>query len=370
MSKRDYYEVLAVSREASDAEIKSAYRKLAVKFHPDRNPGNKEAEENFKEAAEAYAVLSDQEKRARYDRFGHQGASSGFGGFDPSVFGDFSDILGDLFGFGGGGRRRRYQGVPGADLRYDLHLSFEEAAFGRKAEIRYRRLERCETCSGSGSKDGRLSSCSTCGGQGQVRVSQGFFSVATTCPTCRGEGQTVADPCTDCRGDGRQEGERTLEVSIPAGVDNGMRLRLRGEGEEGRRGGPPGDLDVVIRVDPHERFRREGANVEEEISLSYPQLVLGTHIEVETLRAPEKIKIPAGTPPGHEFRLRGKGIQQLNSERRGDHIVRVGLRVPAVKELADEEVALLRKLAELEGHPVNEGGVVEGVMEKVRNLFS
>ncbi len=370
MSKRDYYEVLGVSQTASDSEIKSAYRKLAVKFHPDRNPGDQEAEEKFKEAAEAYAVLSDQEKRARYDRFGHQGAAAGgFGGFDPSVFGDFSDILGDLFGFGGG-RRRRYQGIPGADLRYDLFLSFEEAAFGHKAEIHYRRLEQCETCSGSGSRDGKLSACSTCGGQGQVRVSQGFFSVSTTCPTCRGEGQTVADPCGECRGDGRQEQERSLEVSIPAGVDNGMRLRLRGEGEHGRRGGPPGDLDVIIRVEPHERFVRNGADVEEEIGLSYPQLVLGTQVEVETLREPEKIKVPPGTQPGHEFRLRGKGIQQLNSERRGDHIVRIGIEVPAAKELEDEQVALLRKLAELEGNHVNDGGVVEGVMEKVRNLFS
>lgn len=371
MSKRDYYEVLGVPREASEPEIKKAYRKLAIQFHPDRNPDNPEAEEKFKEAAEAYAVLSDRDKRARYDRFGHAAESAGgFGGFDPSVFGDFSDILGDLFGFGGR-RRRGAQGIPGADLRYDLKLSFEEAAFGQQVKIRYPRLETCETCTGTGSSDGSLTTCATCQGQGQVRFSQGFFSVARTCPQCGGEGRIVSSPCLDCRGDGRQEQQREIEVTVPAGVDSGIRLRLRGEGEHGRRGGPPGDLDVRIFVEPHERLQRDGADVHEPRSLAYSQLVLGTSVEVETLHGKEKLKIPSGTRPGETFRLRGKGIKHLSSERLGDHVIHVDLRVPKLGDLEDEEVALLRKLAELEGAHVHEGhGLVDGVVEKVRKLFS
>ena len=365
---RDYYEVLGVSRDADAAAIKSAYRKLAVKYHPDRNPGDTAAEEKFKEAAEAYAVLSDSEKRARYDRFGHQGAAGGgFGGFDPSVFGDFSDILGDLFGFGGFGGRRggRTRGIPGADLRYDLQMSFEEAAFGREVTIRYPRLESCSKCSGSGSQSGRMATCSTCAGHGQVRFTQGFFSVARTCPDCGGEGQSVQDPCKKCRGDGRQEREREIQVTIPAGVDNGIRLRLRGEGEHGRRGGPPGDLDVVIQVAEHERFERDGAHVYEIVELGYPQLVLGTQVEIETLHGADKLKVPAGTSPGHEFRLRGKGIQRLNSEGRGDHVVRAGLRIPKVKDLEDEQVELLRQMAEQDGLEVSDSGV----LGKVKSFF-
>ncbi len=370
-SKRDYYEVLGVPRDAEASAIKSAYRKLAIQYHPDRNQGDAAAEEKFKEAAEAYAVLSDSEKRARYDRFGHQAAGGGFGGFDPSVFGDFSDILGDIFGFGGFGggfgRRTRTRGIPGADLRYDLSLTFEEAAFGREVEIRVPRRETCDRCTGTGSRDGRLTTCATCGGQGRVRFSQGFFSVAQTCPQCRGEGQTVADPCPDCRGDGRQEQERTLKVTIPAGVDNGIRMRLRGEGEHGRRGGPPGDLDVVIRVDRHPRFERDGFDVHEALKLSYPQLVLGTTVEIETLHQTEKLRVPPGTTPGHEFRLRGKGVPRLNSERRGDHVVHAALEVPKLKDLDGERIEILQQLAELEGTEVHEHS---GVIDKVKSLFS
>ena len=371
MSKRDYYEVLGVPRDAAAGDIKKAYRKLAIQFHPDRNPNNPEAEEKFKEAAEAYAILSDDDKRARYDRFGHAGESAGgFGGFDPSVFGDFSDILGDIFGGLGGGRRRRGQGIPGADLRYDLALSFEEAAFGQKVDIRYPRLETCETCSGSGSRDGKVTTCNTCQGQGQVRFSQGFFSVARTCPQCGGEGRTISDPCGTCRGDGREEKQREIEVTVPAGVDTGIRLRLRGEGEHGRRGGLPGDLEVRIFVEPHERFQRDGADVHESLKLGYPQLVLGTSAEIETLHGKEKLKVPAGSKPGDTFKLRGKGIQKLSSERLGDHVVHIDLAVPKVKDLKDEEIALLRKLAELEGSHVHEGhGLMDGVVDKVKKLF-
>ncbi|MEM6794747.1 MAG: molecular chaperone DnaJ, partial [Acidobacteriota bacterium] len=272
--KRDYYEVLGVTREATPTDIKSAYRKLAVQFHPDRNQDNPQAEEKFKEAAEAYSVLSDSDKRARYDRFGHQaagGGGGGFSGFDPDVFGDFSDVLGDLFGFGGR-RRSARQGVPGADLRYDLKISFEEAAFGTEKRLSFERLEKCETCNGTGSADGKMRVCQTCSGAGRVRFSQGFFSVARTCPECGGLGRLITNPCPDCRGEGRRRALRELDVTIPAGIDHGMRLRLRGEGEHGQRGGPPGDLDVVLLVEPHERLQRDGADVHEMVKVGYAQL--------------------------------------------------------------------------------------------------
>ncbi len=365
-SKRDYYEVLGVGRDASEKEIKSAYRKLAVRYHPDKNPGDAAAEDSFKEAAEAYAVLSDAEKRSRYDRLGHQGVGGG-GGFDPSAFSDFSDILGDLFGVRDlFGRRRGGQGIPGADLRYDLELTFEEAAFGHKATLRFPRLEACEVCDSSGAKDGRLTTCNTCGGAGQVRFTQGFFSVARPCPQCGGQGQLAVEPCANCHGDGRVEQERKLEVSVPAGVDNGLRIRLRGEGEHGRRGGPPGDLDVILHVAPHERFERQGADVTETVRLGYAQLVLGGQITVETLHGEEKLTVPAGTSPGHEFRLRGKGIEHLERNGRGDHVATVSLRVPKLKDLGEDHVELLRRLAEAEGTEVHES---RGVIDKVRGLF-
>lgn len=363
-TKRDFYEVLGVTREASTQEIKSAYRKLAVKYHPDRNPDDTSAEEKFKEAAEAYAVLSDSEKRARYDRFGHQGEVGGFGGFDPSIFGDFSDILGSVFGFGS---RRRTGGIPGSDLRYDLRLSFEEAAYGHEAEIHVPRLEGCEKCNATGSRSGRLATCTTCGGQGRVRFSQGFFSVAQTCPQCHGAGQMVTDPCSACRGEGRVEQERDLTVSIPAGVDNGLRLRLRGEGEHGLRGGPPGDLEVWIHVEPHERFERDGADVHERVPLTFSQLALGTSIEIATLHGTETLKIPAGTQTGHELRLRNQGISRLRGEGRGDHVVHVALDVPRPKDLSEREVELLRELAEIQGVAVHEH---HGVFDKVKKIFS
>jgi len=370
MAKRDYYEVLAVAKSAGGQEIKSAYRKLAQKYHPDRNPGDTEAEERFKEAAEAYAVLSDGDKRARYDRFGHQGVSGvGAAGFDPSIFADFSDILGDFFGFGfGGGRRGGQSGMTrGADLRYDLTLSFDEAAFGTDTTLRIPRLEACAKCNGSGSAKGAAPAvCSSCGGRGQVRFTQGFFTVARTCPQCQGEGRVITDPCSECRGEGRVEKERSIAVKIPAGVDSGARLRLSGEGEHGRLGGPAGDLYVVLQVRPHARFRRDGSTVLSRVTVSYPQAVLGTTIEVETLRGKAPLEVPPGTSHGRDFRLRSQGMDRLDGAGRGDQVVTVQVEIPNAKDLSEEEVQLLRRLAEIGGHPVKEE---RRVMDKVKNLF-
>ena len=368
-AQRDYYEVLEVSRTATDREIKASYRRLALQYHPDKNPGDKAAEERFKEAAEAYAVLSDAEKRARYDRFGHQGAPSFEGGFDPSTFADFSDILGDLFGFGGGfgGRAARGGASAGADLRYDLRIEFEEAAFGVTKTLQIPRLESCETCSGSGAAPGtQATTCATCGGRGQVRYSQGFFTMARACPQCRGEGTIVADPCRNCRGEGRVEKVRSLEVKIPAGVDSGARIRLTGQGEHGRRGGPAGDLYVVLSLAPHARFERDGAHVLSEVEIGFAQAVLGATVEVETLHGAKELEIPAGTKQGEQFRLRGQGIPRLGSSSRGDHVALVTIRVPRSSDLSDEHRELLRKLGELEGRPVREKS---GVLDRVRDLF-
>jgi len=371
-TKRDYYEVLGVTRQADGREVKTAYRRLAVRFHPDRNPDDKEAESRFKEAAEAYAVLSDPEKRARYDHFGHGGISgSGFGGFDASTFGDFADILGDFFGMGFGdlfgGRRRRAGGEPGADLRYRLRLELEQAAFGTDQTLEIPRLETCDSCEGSGCADNASpATCSACGGYGQVRISQGLFTVARTCPQCRGEGQLITDPCRECQGQGRVEQARSIEVKIPAGVDNGTRLRLTGEGEHGRRGGRSGDLYVDIMVEEHAMFEREGPHVRGRLELSYVQAVLGASVEVETLHGPEVLEIPSGTAHGREFRLHGKGIARLDGRGQGDHITQVELAVPHPRDLSDAEVEILRQLAEAEGKEVRED---RGVLNRVRDLF-
>jgi molecular chaperone DnaJ len=372
-SKRDYYEVLGVAKAAGGPEIKAAYRKLAVQYHPDRNPGSAEAEEMFKEAAEAYSVLSDADKRARYDRFGHQGVSgAGAGGIDPTIFADFSDILGDLFGFGDPFGRRRGGGgngaTRGADLRYDLTLTFEEAAFGTATTLRIPRLESCPKCSGSGSASNAAPvACTACGGRGQVRYSQGFFTVARTCPQCNGEGRTVTDPCKECKGEGLVERERAVEVKIPAGVDTGQRLRLSGEGEHGRRGGPAGDLYVVLQVKPHEQFHREGSTVLSRVPISFPQAVLGASLEVETIHGTSTLEVPAGTPHGKDFRLRGQGIPRLDGHGKGDHVAVVEVEVPQPRDLSEEEVDLLRKLAELSGKPVREE---RGIVDRVKNLFA
>jgi len=366
MPPKDYYETLAVERGATQQQIKSAYRKLAVRFHPDRNPGDKGAEGRFKEAAAAYAVLSDPQKRQGYDRFGHRGVTGGdFGGFDPTVFGDFADILGDFFGFGG--RRPRGSGQPGADLRYELVISLEEAAFGAEKSLRIPRLETCETCGGDGSAEGaRASTCVSCGGAGQVQFAQGFFTVARPCPRCRGEGRVITDPCKSCRGEGRRERQRLIEVTIPAGVDDGSRLRLRGEGEHGRRGGPTGDLYIDIGVEEHEIFQRQGAHTLARVDLSYAQAVLGTTIEVPTLHGEVTLDVPPGTQHGVEFRLPGKGIPRLNDRGRGDHLVYAVIKVPAPKDLDEEHLELLRQLADKEGKSVRDD---KRVLDRVRDLF-
>lgn len=365
--KADYYEILGVARDATDPRIKSAYRKLALQYHPDKNPGDKEAEEKFKSAAEAYAVLSDADKRSRYDRFGHQGVGgAGAGGIDPTIFADFSDIfggLGDLFGFGGG-RRGGRRASRGADLRYDLRLTFEEAAFGTTTTLKIPRYEHCESCDGQGSADGAAPEpCSACGGRGQVAFNRGFMTVARTCPQCNGEGTVVTDPCPECHGQGLVEKIREIEVKIPAGVDTGARMRLTGEGEHGRHAGPPGDLYVVLAVQDHPSFRREGADVYSELPLRYSQAVLGTSAQVETIHGQEKVEVPPGTQPGHQFRMRNKGIDRLDRAGKGDHIVRVKISVPKPRELGDEQAELLRQLAEVEGVEVKERGVLGKVKD-------
>ena len=351
MSKRDYYEILGISKTASENEIKSAYRKLAMKHHPDRNPGDHAAEEKFKEAAEAYAILADPDKRSAYDRFGHAAVTgaAGAGGFDPSVFqefGDFADILGNMFGFGdlfGGGRRR---GGPqrGADLRYDLEITFEESARGAETTIQIPRQETCETCSGSGAAAGSSpTTCPQCQGQGQVRFQQGFFTVARTCPQCRGAGRIVTKPCQTCRGAGRLTRDRKIKVKIPAGIATGQQLRLQGEGESGSSGGPAGHLYVVVHVQEHEFFRRDGDNLFCEVPVNFTTVALGGEVQVPTLDGSETIRVPEGTQTGTTLRLRGKGMPDVNGRGRGDLFATVQIRTP--KKLTKEQKQLLEQLA-------------------------
>lgn len=369
MSKRDYYEVLGVSRTATEQEIKSAYRRLAVRFHPDKNPNDAGAEEKFKEAAEAYGVLSDAEQRRRYDRFGHAGVSSGTGNWGAPGFGGIEDILGDLFGFGdvfGGARAggRRSTAQRGADLRYDLEISLEEAASGMTAQLRIPRLESCDTCKGSGAAPGtQPESCNTCGGSGQVRYQQGFFSVARTCHVCRGAGRVIKSPCADCSGAGRVEREKQMEVKIPAGVETGSRLRVQGEGEAGSQGGSAGDLYVVIHVAEHDQFERQGSNLYEAVPITFTQAALGAEIMVKTLDDEEKLKIPMGTQTGTVFRLKGKGMPALGGRGRGDLFVSVTVITPTT--LTREQRRLLEQLADVESKDLEDKGLVD----KVRDIF-
>lgn len=354
MDKRDYYEVLGVSRDAGDEEIKKAYRKLALKYHPDRNQGDNEAEELFKEAAEAYEVLRDSEKRQIYDRFGHEGlAGRGFRGFSgfEDIFSNFGDIFEGFFGFGSqqGGRRRRPR--QGRSLRYNLELTLEEAFSGKDADIVFDKQENCSTCDGSGIRPGSSAqTCSTCQGRGQVIRSQGFFQVSTTCPTCHGQGQTIIDPCVECRGDGHILVQRNVSVKIPPGVDNGSRLRLRGEGEPGENGAAPGDLFVVIQIKDHEFFIREEDALICEIPISMAQAALGDAVVIPVLgdESEHELEIPQGTQPGDVIKVPGKGMPNLSAHyRHGDLYVKIVVKVP--KKLTQDQRGLLEAFAETEG---------------------
>ncbi len=348
MTGADYYEVLGVPRNVDEQELKRAYRKLALKYHPDRNPGDGDAEARFKEAAEAYAILADPEKRARYDRFGHAGVrSSGGGGFDPSTFADFQDIfgglggLGDLFGFGGG--RRRHGPVAGNDLRYDLRISLEEAAAGHDATLQIPREETCDPCRGSGAAPGsRPETCPDCGGRGQVQTQHGFLTMAHTCRRCGGSGRVITNPCVTCRGGGRVTQERTITVKVPPGIDTSQRLRLVGEGEHGLRNGPPGDLYVVVHVDDHPTFRRDGAHLLCAVSASFPTLALGGDVRVPTLGGETTLKVPKGTQPGKRFCVRGEGLPHVQGRGRGDLYVDLTVEVPT--RLSAEQKRLIEAL--------------------------
>jgi molecular chaperone DnaJ len=375
VTKRDYYDVLGVERQASDGEIKSAYRKLALKYHPDRNPGNHDAEERFKEAAEAYAVLADAQKRAAYDRFGHAGVGAGGPGdigFDPTIFADFGDILGglgDFFGFGDlfGGRRR---GGPmrGSDLRYDLEIEFEESAKGLETTIQIPREETCETCRGSGAADGAgPETCRQCNGHGQLRFQQGFFTVARTCGKCRGTGRVITKPCAKCRGAGRIPQERKLTVKIPAGVATGQRLRLYGEGEHGQAGGPPGDLYVVVHVKEHPHFKRDGDDLYCELRVPFPTLALGGKTDVPTLDEAAALELPAGTQADTVFRLRGRGVPNVSGRGHGDLFVVVKPDIPS--KLTREQKKLLEELARTFEAATDRSGTDKPFFERVKDIF-
>jgi len=360
MEKRDYYDILGVSRGASAEEIKKAYRQLALKYHPDRNPGDKKAEEQFKEGAEAYSVLCDPQKRATYDRFGHNGLRgegfTGFSGFDPSIFEDFEDILGNFFGFsfgfgdffGAGARERQRSSQRGRDLALEVEISLEEAAAGIEQEISLNRAEFCPSCQGTRLRPGaRKIACPACGGRGQIRHQQGFFTVARTCSQCGGEGEIIKEPCQECRGSGHIRQKRTLKIQIPAGIEDGSRLRVSGEGEAGERGVPRGDLYVTVRIKSHPFFDRQNQHLSCQIAISLVQAALGITAEIPTLDGSESLKIPAGTQSGEVFRLRGKGMRDLESRRIGDLFVKVLVQTPA--DLSKDQRNLLRQLAELRG---------------------
>ncbi len=374
MAKRDYYEVLGVNRDASDEELKKAYRRLAMKHHPDRNPDSNTAEEKFKEAKEAYEVLADPDKRAAYDQFGHAGVDQAAGmgaGAGAAGFGGFADAFGDIFGdiFGGGGGRSRSNVYRGADLRYNLEVTLEDAARGTETRIRIPTMEECETCHGSGAKPGTEPvSCPTCHGHGQVRMTQGFFSIAQTCPKCHGSGKVVQNPCTTCSGNGRLKRQKTLSVKIPPGVDEGDRIRLSGEGEAGVNGGPSGDLYVVINVRPHDVFTRDGNNLHCEMPVSFTKAALGGEIEIPTLDGYAKIRIPAETQSGKVFRLRGKGIKGVRSSSYGDLLCHVVVETPV--KLTARQKELLAELEEInQSNSSRHNPRAKSWMDKVKDFF-
>ncbi|MDH5649452.1 MAG: molecular chaperone DnaJ [Gammaproteobacteria bacterium] len=373
MAKKDYYQVLGVERNASDAELKKAYRRLAMKYHPDRNPDDKTAEANFKEAKEAYEVLTDAQKRAAYDQFGHAGVdpSMGAGGGGFHGAGNFSDIFGDVFGdiFGGGARRGGKQVFRGADLRYSLDLSLEDAVNGTEVTIRVPTLVQCDTCHGSGAKPGTApKTCDTCGGHGQVRMQQGFFSIQQTCPTCHGSGKMVTDPCTSCHGQGRVNKTKTLSVKVPAGVDEGDQVRLSGEGEAGENGGPPGDLYVQMRLKPHMIFNRRGDDLYCDMPVSIATAALGGELEIPTLNGRASIKIPAGTQSEKLFRLRSKGVKNVRTGHVGDLYCKISVETPV--NLTSQQKELLEEFEKL----TREGGAkhsprAQSWTDKIKNFF-
>ena len=372
VSKADYYEVLGVSREANDQELKSAYRKLALKYHPDRNPGDHAAEERFKQASEAYQVLCDADKRAAYDRYGHAGvggAGQAYGGpFAGNV--DIGDIFGDLFGemFNvGGAQQRGSRQHRGDDLRFDLSIEFEDAIFGAETEVKIRRLEICPTCSGRGSASGRGPSvCAQCQGRGQLRYQQGFFSVARTCGVCGGKGSIIGDPCSTCRGETRVSKELKLNVKVPPGVEDGTRIRYSGEGDAGRSSGPKGDLYVVLSIQPHDYFERDGHDLRCVVPISFPQAALGAEIEIPGVDGPVNLKIPEGTQSGKELRVRGRGVPILNEKGHGDLLVKVLVQVP--RKLTRAQRELVTKLAELTS--VDNKPTSPTLMDKMKDLFN
>ena len=385
MSKKDYYEILSVTKGASSDEVKKAYRKVAMQFHPDRNPGDKAAEDKFKEAAEAYEVLSDADKRAQYDRFGHAGVSgngrsSGGGGMED-IFSQFGDIFGDdIFGsfFGGGGGRggrggQRSRGVRGSNLRVKIKLNYEEIAKGVNKQIKVKKHVVCTTCSGTGAKDkNSVQTCGTCGGSGQVRKVTSTFlgqmQTVTTCPTCNGEGSVVTSKCTSCKGEGRMYGEETVSIDIPAGVQEGMQLSVGGRGNAGERGGPPGDLIVLIEEEPHKELHRDGLNIAYELHISIPDAVFGIQVEVPTIDGRAKIKIPPGTQSGKVFRLKGKGFPAVNSYEKGDQLIHVNVWTP--QQVSAEEKAMLDKMNASANFKPQPDKSEKSFFDKVREMFS
>jgi molecular chaperone DnaJ len=374
-SKRDYYEVLGVTKTSSKDEIKKAYRKLAMQFHPDRNPDNKEAEAKFKEASEAADVLLNDEKKSRYDQFGHagvDGSHGGFGGQGAEGFSDLGDIFGDIFGdfFGGGGRGRggrRSQGRPGSDLRMGLRVSFEEAAFGVAKKINLQRNVACNSCDGTGGEKGsKPINCDMCGGVGEVRRQQGFFTMAQTCPKCQGQGQMISNPCKTCHGHGTKKKTEELEVKIPAGIDTGQKLKLTDQGDAGTMGGSNGDLYVVIEVENHDFFERDGNDIYCTIPISFSQAALGADIEVPTLAGKAAVKIPAGTQAGKKMRLRGKGIQSISGYGVGDQILEVHVETPS--KLNAKQKELLQELAKYDDSSCNP--MRSSFIDRVKNIFS
>lgn len=364
--------MLGVTRTATEVEIKSAYRKMAMTYHPDRNPNNPDAEEKFKEITEAYAILADSEKRSMYDRFGHAGVSSSAGGaagFDPSIFQDFGDIFGEFFGFGdlfGGAGRRRSRAQRGADLREDLTLEFDEAFFGTEKQVKVRRHETCDACRGSGVAPGKsATTCQTCQGRGQVRYQQGFFSIARTCPTCQGAGQVITDPCPKCKGQGSVVRDRVVEAKIPAGVEDGTRIRFAGFGEAGAFGGPAGDLYIVLHVNEHPFFVREGNDLHCVVPVSFSQAALGTELMIPTMEGEYKLKVPEGTQSGTSFRIRNKGVPVLNGHGKGDLFVEIRIQTPnKLTKRQRELLAELQQTLQVENKPQQ-----KSVLGRVKDMF-